>query len=378
MDDKIDIDVSEAEDVLAKARLALDQEKPKKARGLSEKAENMVRDQLSLAHSAKGAVEFAERSILKAQDARIDVQNARDFLTKSKRALKENQFEECISLAERAVAATMVKPKPGREITIKTVFARVENRILYKVLVRNNLGQPLNRINIIPDTSNSIFIPSPQSEVISLKPFGEEARIFELSPMNEESYTAEEFVPGRDASISTVLTGKDEGLVYRIKIRNESERSLETLHIEPFSPEGYVPVPSEAYVNIPPYASRTVEFTLNPERRTRSDTEVECPYCHGTFIVDRKVQKAICPWCHNEVDVGGIIEGGGPEGPDVLSPGSVKVRPRPRKKAKGGQRSKKGPKRCPVCSGKGRVMVRGKRGRLNEQMCPRCKGAGKI
>lgn len=387
MDEQVTIDVTDAEEMLKRARSHLDREEPLKARALSQKAEATVRDRLALAHSAQRAIDFAENAIEKARRARVDTSSAEDILTRARRAMRNNEFYDAISLAERAVAATMVQPLPGRDMTVKTVLARVEGRVLYKVLLRNSLGKPLERLRVIPDTSNSIYVPAPDSAIVDLRPFGEETIYFDLQPPNVEAYAMEEFVPGRDVSVSTVLTAGEDGLVFRIKIRNETDRALETIHVEPYVPEGHIPAPSEAFVNIPPYGSRTVEFVLRPERRKKVDVELECMHCHGTFIVDKHVRKAICPWCHNEVDIQGLLggpgrSGSGPPLPRRESPrGAGSVAPKARRARR--RRPKAAARRetrevCSVCAGKGRVMVRGRKGRIKEQVCPRCKGVGKV
>ncbi len=394
MEDKVEIDVADAEEMLKKARVHLDRDEARKARDLSVRAENVVRDRLALAHSAQKALDFADRSVTKARKARVDTKKAEDLLMRARRAMRNNEFYDAISLSEKAVAATTIQPLPGKEITVKTVFARVEQRVLYKVLLRNNLAQTIDGIMVIPDTSNSVFVPYPESAVVDLGPNGEETVMFELTPADEDAYALEDFIPGRDVSVSTVLTERDDGLIFRIKVRNETERPMETLHMEPFVPEGHVSAPSEAFVNLSPYGSRSIEFVLRPESRSRADVEIECAQCHGTFIVDRNVQRAICPWCHQEVDVGDALSSrSGPpsqeseEPADTLDPvigteGEGDLPParrrRTKKKVKGGQEPQASGSTCQVCVGKGRVMVRGRKGKLKEQVCPRCKGDGTV
>ncbi|MCI0497246.1 MAG: hypothetical protein L0Z54_03015, partial [Thermoplasmata archaeon] len=281
MEDKVEIDVADAEEMLKKARVHLDRDEARKARDLSVRAENVVRDRLALAHSAQKALDFADRSVTKARKARVDTKKAEDLLMRARRAMRNNEFYDAISLSEKAVAATTIQPLPGKEITVKTVFARVEQRVLYKVLLRNNLAQTIDGIMVIPDTSNSVFVPYPESAVVDLGPNGEETVMFELTPADEDAYALEDFIPGRDVSVSTVLTERDDGLIFRIKVRNETERPMETLHMEPFVPEGHVSAPSEAFVNLSPYGSRSIEFVLRPESRSRADVELECAQCTG-------------------------------------------------------------------------------------------------
>ncbi|MFA5771898.1 MAG: hypothetical protein WC974_04100 [Thermoplasmata archaeon] len=364
-DVKKGIDLTDAEELLKHAKLALDSEQTLKSLSYTRQAKNTAREAVKKYQEVLSTIQSAQKSILKSESEGVDITKAVELLNQAKTALINTQYDEAINLAYQSIAATKPQPLIGYDVLLRTALGYEDGRIKYKVEIKNQTTYPLRRVRVKSLLPDSMFICKNYEKVVSIiKPYDGAVVTFngKLRDEFEKNIDYNVIVPGRDLAIQTTTSSEEGAIVHKIRIENKRLEPILALHIKPFIPSEFTATPEEHVIDKlgpsetgilvfklmsrtggmmpkPEVAPERIEslqpqieapfveekteepmivavqrepsHELSPEEVDKlpsapKKTIYECPKCKGPFVIEADGRTPVvgCPWCGIDVNIG--------------------------------------------------------------------------
>jgi hypothetical protein len=268
------LDIAYAEQLLGSAKSALVKGRFFKALKFARSAKAAAEEARRLCDYTWNAIRAAERLLLELKSIGVTVADAEDVLDQAKLAVEDASYRKALGLVEqcnRILRRAQFVPFPllEKDVTIKTIVGYDRGRVLYKIRIENNMDEPLGELCVIPWYASEEFTPDMEEQIVGdVPPRGSVDVTFNLVPKNPDWVIGGipgKLIQGRDITIKTIFSCAYGDTVYKVRIENNRDIPIEDIHVRPLIPDALVPDEDEKVIDLlNPREYKTVVFQLRP------------------------------------------------------------------------------------------------------------------
>lgn len=274
------IDIKDAEKLLAQAKAALVDDHSVKALNFAKAAQEVARGMVWRYERALNSINLAQEVITEANRSGIEIEEAWNLFNLAKGAMENREYDKAFVFAERAKFACKPEPIIGKDIVLKTAIGYEAGMITYKVGVGNKMDYPIEKISIKPYLEAMFDSDAEERVITNIAPQQTQVVTFVLIPTTnyQEVITSGEAMLGRDMKVQTITTYENGNFLYKVRLENSMEVSIEEIKVIPYVPKGFISVVEEEKIELlQPHDTKTIIFKLLPENVMQPVTVEEQP-----------------------------------------------------------------------------------------------------
>ncbi len=269
-------DLLEAEKLVEESKELFQSGKYGKAEEYANRAEK-VKEQAGETQEAviKLLKQLEENINIREQQDDYDVSEAKDYLQRARQSVLDMKYKKALDLLKQSrnslrKALYLTFPLIEKDVSLRITIGRTGKDITYECWIDNRMDEPLGDILIDPEVPEG-FKDLPEKFLGVIKPNETRAVKINLLPKSEKDMkegSLAKLLYDRAIMLRTTLDCSESKPKYTVMIESIKYTGLKNVKISPPVPGSMVPVEEVKTIDkIPPFSSKSVEFTLIPQNR---------------------------------------------------------------------------------------------------------------
>ncbi len=261
--------VEESKDLFQSGKYGQAEEYAERAEEAKKHAEETQEAVIKLIKQLQRNIEARER-----QDD-YDVSEAKDYLQRARQSVLDMKYKKALDLLKQSrnsLRKALYLPFPllDKDVRMRITIGRTGKDMTYECWIDNRMDEPLGDILIDPVVPEG-FKDLPEKFLGVIKP--NETRAVKINLLPESAKDMEEgslakLLYDRAIMLRTTLDCSESKPKYTVMIESIKYTGLKNVKVSPPVPASLVPVEEVKTIDkIPPFSSKSVEFTLIPKDR---------------------------------------------------------------------------------------------------------------